>query len=139
MKQSGIRNSAGLAFGASWVAAIAAIVVGTVAVAAPRPEAMADGYITGTVTSSNGPEAGVWVIAETTETKTPLIKIVVTDDAGRYTLPEMPEATYRVWVRGYGLADSDPIEGRPGDRDLALTAVVAESPEEAAKVYPGNY
>ena len=100
---------------------------------------MADGYITGRVTGSDGPEAGVWVIAETDELRTPFTKIVVTDDEGRYTLPELPEATYRVWVRGYGLVDSAPVEGRPGDRDLALTAVVAPSPAEAARVYPADY
>lgn len=107
--------------------------------AAPRPAAMADGYITGTVQSNSGPEAGVWVIAETSELKTPFIKIVVTDDDGRYVLPELPEATYNVWVRGYGLVDSTPVEGRPGDRGLALTATIAETPQQAAQVYPGNY
>ena len=107
--------------------------------AAPRPENMADGYITGVVTSEAGAEAGVWVIAETEELKTPFIKIVVTDDDGHFVLPEMPVATYNVWVRGYGLSDSDPIEGRPGDRDLELTAVVAATPQEAAAVYPADY
>jgi hypothetical protein len=120
-------------------ASLACLAAVSVATAAPRPEAMADGYITGQVTSSDGPEAGVWVIAETDELRTAFIKIVVTDDQGRYALPELPEATYRVWVRGYGLADSTPIEGRPGDRDLALTAVVAATPAEAARVYPADY
>lgn len=124
--------------GACLLASIAIGLTG-LAEAAPRPAAMADGYITGRVTSSEGPEAGVWVIAETSELKTPFIKIVVTDDDGRYVLPELPEATYRVWVRGYGLVDSEPVEGRPGDRDLALTAVVAASPQEAARVYPADY
>jgi len=64
--------------------------------AAPRPENMADGYITGVVESADGPEAGVWVIAETAELKTPFIKIVVTDDDGRFVLPELPVATYSV-------------------------------------------
>jgi hypothetical protein len=98
-----------------------------------------EGYITGRVTSTNGPEAGVWVIAETHETNTPYVKIVVTDDEGRYTLPQMPDATYDVWVRGYGLADSAKVEGRPGDRNLDLTAVVAADAQEAAKVYPADY
>jgi len=98
-----------------------------------------DGYITGKVTSEDGPEAGVWVIAETKETNTPYIKIVVTDDDGNYVLPQLPEATYNVWVRGYGLADSESVEGRPGDRDLDLTAVVASTPAEAAEVYPADY
>jgi hypothetical protein len=62
--------------------------------------------IAGTVTSTKGPEAGVWVIAETTDLPTKLIKIVVTDDRGRYLLPDLPPANYTVWVRGYGLVDS---------------------------------
>lgn len=106
---------------------------------ADRLELIPEGYITGTVASENGPEAGVWVIAETHETNTPFIKIVVTDDEGRYVLPQLPEHTFNVWVRGYGLVDSEPVEGRPGDRDLDLTAIVAETPEEAAKVYPPDY
>ncbi|MEP7305512.1 MAG: carboxypeptidase-like regulatory domain-containing protein [Acidobacteriota bacterium] len=67
--------------------------------------AASDGYIGGTVRSSQGPEAGVWVIAETKELPTNFIKIVVTDDQGRFTVPELPAATYSVWVRGYGLSD----------------------------------
>src|SRR4051794_582650 len=62
--------------------------------------------IGGVVTGPRGPEAGVWVIAETTELPTTLRKIVVTDDRGRFVLPDLPNATYRVWVRGYGLIDS---------------------------------
>ena len=60
------------------------------------------GFIQGAVESSSGPEAGVWVIAETNDLPTKLIKIVVTDDRGRYVLPEMPSANYNIWVRGYG-------------------------------------
>ena len=124
-----------------FAAGIAALIASVLCCAANAQEARrpADGFIGGVVTSSRGPEAGVWVIAETAELKTPFIKIVVTDDAGRYVLPQLPEATYNVWVRGYGLADSDKIEGRPGDTALNLTAKVASSPAEAAKVYPGNY
>ena len=113
-------------------------ILGAGAAFAARP-VLPDGFISGKVASSRGPEAGVWVIAETTELKTPFVKIVVTDDEGRYVLPQLPEATYRVWVRGYGLADSMPVEGRPGDTGLDLTAVIASSPQEAAKIYPGNY
>jgi hypothetical protein len=122
---------------AAAVAAVGASVVWCAsAQEARRP---AEGFISGVVASSRGPEAGVWVIAETTELKTPFIKIVVTDDAGRYVLPQLPTATYAVWVRGYGLADSDKAKGRPGDAALNLTAKLASSPAEAAKVYPGNY
>src|SRR5262245_14774262 len=71
------------------------------------------GYIQGTVRSSAGPEAGVWVIAETKDLPTGMIKSVVTDDQGRYVLPDMPAANYSVWVRGYGLADSKPVTAKP--------------------------
>ena len=119
-------------------AAAAALAIGATA-SAQRQVDLPEGYITGVVESANGPEAGVWVIAETNDLKTPFTKIVVTDDDGRYVLPELPEATYNVWVRGYGLVDSEPVEGRPGDRGLALDAIVAETRQEAARVYPANH
>src|SRR5687768_10642470 len=68
----------------------------------------------GTVTGASGPEAGVWVIAETRDLPTPFAKIVVTDDRGRYLIPDLPKATYSVWVRGYGLADSTKTQTAPG-------------------------
>src|SRR5712675_1006671 len=86
----------------------------------------------GVVSSTNGPEAGVWVIAETTDLPTKFVKIVVTDDLGRYVLPELPKANYDVWVRGYGLVDSPRTKATPG-RALDLTAVVAPSPVAAAE------
>jgi len=51
-----------------------------------------DDDIGGAVTSPKGPEAGVWVIAETTDLPTKFVKIVVTDDKGRYLLPQLPKA-----------------------------------------------
>ncbi|MCP5146127.1 MAG: carboxypeptidase regulatory-like domain-containing protein [Gammaproteobacteria bacterium] len=101
--------------------------------------ATAADFIEGTVTSGDGPEAGVWVIAQTTELGTPLIKIVVTDEKGRYVLPDLPDATYRVWVRGYGLKDSTAVNARPGDPALALKAEQARDAHEAALVYPPDY
>ncbi len=94
--------------------------------------------IGGVVTSAKGPEAGVWVIAETTELPTRFRKIVVTDDRGRYLIPDLPKAHYKVWVRGYGLTDSAPVAGE-GGKHLALTAVVAPTPQAAAQYYPANY
>jgi hypothetical protein len=94
--------------------------------------------IGGTVTSSNGPEAGVWVIAETDDLGTKFRKIVVTNDHGQYLLPQLPKATYKVWVRGYGLVDSPPVKTTPGTT-LALTAVVAPTPQAAAESYPADY
>src|SRR5436190_9352484 len=92
----------------------------------------------GVVTSASGPEAGVWVIAETTDLPTKLAKIVVTDDRGRYLLPELPKARYQVWVRGYGLVDSPMVQAMPG-RTLDLTAVIAPTPAAAAEYYPAIY
>jgi hypothetical protein len=92
----------------------------------------------GVVTSANGPEAGVWVIAETTELPTKFAKIVVTDDRGRYVMPDLPKADYRVWVRGYGLVDSSQVRTAPG-KILNLNAVVAPNAAAAAEYYPAIY
>jgi hypothetical protein len=92
----------------------------------------------GVVTSPNGPEAGVWVIAETTDLPTKFAKIVVTDDQGRYVMPDLPEANYHVWVRGYGLVDSPKVQTAPG-KILNLNAVVAPSAAAAAEYYPAIY
>ncbi|HLI22828.1 MAG TPA: carboxypeptidase-like regulatory domain-containing protein, partial [Stellaceae bacterium] len=95
--------------------------------------------ISGTVTSVHGPEAGVWVIAETTELPTKFAKIVVTDDKGRYLIPDLPEADYGVWVRGYGLVDSPKVKGIPGNDHLDLTAIPAPTAADAAMYYPAIY
>tara|TARA_B100001123_G_scaffold438792_1_gene574333 strand:- start:18870 stop:21053 length:2184 start_codon:yes stop_codon:yes gene_type:complete len=100
---------------------------------------MSDGYISGIVESQNGGEAGVWVIAETDELDTKFAKIVVTDDDGRFVLPELPDATYDVWVRGYGLVDSEKVHLSPNRDGVLLEAVVAPTPAAAAEYYPGNY
>jgi hypothetical protein len=91
--------------------------------------------IGGVVTSTDGPEAGVWVIAETDDFDTFYAKIVVTDDQGRYVVPDLPDADYNVWVRGYGLADSELTAANPGDT-VNLDAIVAPSAAVAAEVYP---
>jgi hypothetical protein len=92
----------------------------------------------GVVTGPKGPEAGVWVIAETTDLPTKFAKIVVTDDRGRYLLPDLPKANYSVWVRGYGLVDSAKVQAAPG-KVLNLTATVAPNPRAAAQYYPAGY
>jgi hypothetical protein len=94
--------------------------------------------IGGLVTSMKGPEAGVWVIAETTDLPTKFVRIVVTDDRGRYLLPGLPKANYSVWVRGYGLVDSARVQAAPG-KILNLTAVVAPDAHAAAEYYPAIY
>ncbi len=92
----------------------------------------------GVVTGPKGPEAGVWVIAETTDLPTKFAKIVVTDEQGRYVVPDLPKANYSVWVRGYGLVDSPKTQATPG-KALNLTAVVAPNPRAAAEYYPAGY
>ena len=87
--------------------------------------------IAGVVTGPNGPEAGVWVIAETAELPTTLVKIVVTASRGRYVIPELPTASYSVWVRGYGLVDSPKLRAAPGTT-LKQTAVIAADAHAAA-------
>ena len=99
---------------------------------------MASGDIGGTVTGPDGPEAGVWVIAETRDLGTRYAKIVVTDDQGHYLIPDLPQADYDVWVRGYGLVDSEKTQASPGD-NLELTAVPAPNEAAAAKYYPAGY
>jgi len=92
----------------------------------------------GTVRDTSGPEAGVWVIAETNDLPTRYIKIVVTDDRGRYVIPALPKATYDVWVRGYGLVDSPKVRTAPG-KIVNLTATPAPNAEAAAQYYPADY
>src|SRR5216684_3815193 len=94
--------------------------------------------LAGVVTSANGSEAGVWVIAETNDLPTKFTKIVVTDDRGRYLIPELPKANYGVWVRGYGLVDSPKAQAAPG-KILDLHAVVAPNAAAAAEYYPAIY
>ena len=96
--------------------------------------------IGGLVVNSNGqkPEAGVWVIAETTELPTPFRRIVVTDDQGQFLVPDLPKASYRLWIRGYGLRDSDFVAASRGDQ-VKLQVASARDAQEAAKIYPGNY
>ncbi|HEX6530284.1 MAG TPA: carboxypeptidase-like regulatory domain-containing protein, partial [Burkholderiales bacterium] len=94
--------------------------------------------ISGVVTGPKGPEAGVWVIAETTDLPTRFARIVVTDDKGRYLIPDLPLANYNVWVRGYGLVDSPKLRAVPG-RQLNLGAVPAPNATAAAQYYPAIY
>jgi hypothetical protein len=94
--------------------------------------------IGGVVASSKGPEAGVWVIAETTDLPTRYIKEVVTDDEGRYVIPDLPKARYTVWARGYGLTDSPKVQTEPG-KLVNLKPAVAPDAKTAAQLYPANY
>src|ERR1041384_4484671 len=91
--------------------------------------------IGGVVHGANGPEAGVWVIAETTDLPTRYTKIVVTDDQGRFLVPELPKANYSVWVRGYGLGRF----ARRGGQSLDPKAAAAPGAAADAQNYPPIY
>src|SRR5258708_6160673 len=94
----------------------------------------------GVVLNSNGakPEAGVWVVAETKSLPVPFRKIVVTDDQGRFLVPDLPGGSYELWVRGYGLKDSDRVKASLGGT-VKLQISNAANPQEAAKIYPASY
>ena len=119
--------------------AIAAFLAATPArLSAQSAVAISRNDIGGVVTGPHGPEAGVWVIAETHDLPTRYAKMVVTDDRGRYVVPDLPKAKYEVWVRGYGLIDSPKVVSEPG-RHLNLTAVPAPNDAAAAQYYPAIY
>jgi hypothetical protein len=117
---------------------LAALLAAPVHVRAQTAVAIDNDDIGGVVTGANGPEAGVWVIAETTDLPTRFAKMVVTDDQGRYVVPDLPKAKYKVWVRGYGLVDSPKVDSEPG-KQLNLRAVPAPDAATAAHYYPAIY
>ena len=122
------------------IAALLAASLGTTSARQTRGEGIRidSDDIGGTVTSANGPEAGVWVIAETSDLPTRYIKEVVTDGRGRYLIPDLPKATYSVWARGYGLVDSPKVQTEPG-KLVDLKPSVAPDAKAAAQYYPANY
>src|SRR5690606_25245312 len=123
----------------SAAALAAALAAATSAHAQTSADVEIDGDdIGGVVMSRDGPEAGVWVIAETSERDTRFARIVVTDDQGRFVVPDLPDAAYSVWVRGYGLVDSQRVATRPGE-PVALTVTPATDPAVAAETYPAIY
>ena len=104
-------------------------------VAPPAVVAIDADDIGGRVVGPRGPEAGVWVVAETRELPTRFIRIVATDDEGRFVVPDLPPANYEVFVRGYGLVDSARVRARPGQL-LELAATPAPDAAAAARIYP---
>ena len=72
---------------------LAACAAGTGSREDDSTERIGENDLGGVVKSANGPEAGVWVIAETSDLPTKFAKIVVTDDQGRYVMPGLPKAT----------------------------------------------
>ncbi|MCY3846317.1 MAG: carboxypeptidase-like regulatory domain-containing protein, partial [Acidobacteria bacterium] len=131
-------SRSGIGVGFAAVVIVTASLVAVLAGQTPGGSIPMDGDdIAGAVTGPDGPEAGVWVVAETRDLPTRFIRSVVTDDAGRYLLPDLPPATYDVWVRGYGLVDSEKVRAEPGAR-LDLTAVPAPDAAAAAEYYPAQ-
>src|SRR5437868_9041430 len=126
--------------GGSFAILLSAASMGTAAAqpAAAQQAQPGAGDLTGVVTGANGPEAGVWVIAETRDLPTKYVRIVVTDDRGNYLMPDLPKANYDVWVRGYGLVDSAKVKAAPG-KTLNLKSVVAPNPRAAADYYPAGF
>ncbi|HTV26650.1 MAG TPA: carboxypeptidase regulatory-like domain-containing protein [Xanthobacteraceae bacterium] len=118
--------------------AIAMFLAATPAPANAQNVGISKNDIGGVVAGPHGPEAGVWVIAETHDTPTRFAKMVVTDDRGRYVVPDLPKGNYDVWVRGYGLIDSPKVKSAPGQH-LNLTAVLAPNDAAAAQYYPAIY
>ena len=117
---------------------LAAVIILTACDPAAGPTPIDDDYIAGVVAGPGGPEAGVWVIAETGDLPTRFARIVVTDDRGRYLIPDLPEASYDLWVRGYGLVDSEKLRASPG-MTRYLTAVPAPDAQTAAEYYPSGF
>ena len=134
------RSLAALAYTVSTAALIAttSLVPTTAKAQAPAVVAIDSDDIGGVVRSATGPEAGVWVIAETRDLPVRFIRTVVTDDQGRYVIPDLPKANYDIWVRGYGLVDSAKVKSEPG-KQLNLTAVTAPDEAAAAHYYPAAY
>jgi len=135
-----MRNRKALYSGVAAIAIAAALAFAPEPVMAQQSPAVSIGEkdLGGVVTGPNGPEAGVWVIAETRDLPTRMVKIVVTDDQGRFVVPDLPKANYTVWVRGYGLVDGPKVQTAPG-KLLSLTAVPAPTEAAAAEYYPPVY
>ena len=119
---------------------LAASLLGVAHGQAPRATIALDpDDIGGVVTSDRGPEAGVWVIAETTDLPTKFVRIVVTDDQGRYVAARSAEGVLRRlgarlrarrWSTGSGCARQDAEPSSPSPRPIARAA---------AEYYPAGY
>jgi hypothetical protein len=127
-----------LALAVLWLGVAPGIGMSAVALAAGDDVHVGKSDIGGVVLGDQGPEAGVWVIAERSDLPTRYAKIVVTDDLGRYLVPDLPPGNYQLWVRGYGLADSASVSARPGSA-LSLVARTAATVAIASRIYPPAY
>lgn len=100
-----------------------------------RPTPMDPDDVAGLVVSLKGPEAGVWVIAESRALPTKFVRIVVTNEEGRYVLPDLPNGPYEVFARGYGFVDSRRVKVWPGQQ-LFIGVVEAPATEDGGKGDP---
>src|SRR3982750_2765405 len=139
MLMKGMRNFFLGGAGLCLMAVAAPAVFGASAALAAEAVAIDKDDIGGVVRNPSGqPEAGVWVIAESHDLAVRYIKIVVTDDQGRYVIPDLPRARYSVWARGYGLVDSAKVTSEPG-KIVNVAATPAPTAADAAKYYPAIY
>ena len=89
-----------------------------------------DDDMAGVVSGPRGPEAGVWVIAETTDLATKFVRIVVTDDQGRYLDARLAEGDLqRVGAR---LRPRRFAEGRRRRRARRSTSTAVAAPNARA-------
>jgi hypothetical protein len=132
---TGNKSSLSLLSAALLGTALVAVVPTVASAQAPNVKA---NEIGGVVTGANGPEAGVWVIAETTDLPTKYVRIVATDDQGRYLIPDLPRGSYTVWARGYGLVDSAKAKTDLG-KAVNIKSVAAPNEAAAAEYYPAIY
>ena len=72
------------------------------------------------------------------EEATGITRTVVSNDRGRFVVPDLPSASYTVWVRGYGLVDSAKTTAKPGQH-LTIAATPAPNEAAAAHYYPAIY
>ena len=118
--------------------AIALSIVGIAAQRSSDPIAIDADDLAGIVSGPKGPEAGAWVIAETTDLPTRSHGSSSRTIAAGICCPTCPRRTLQVWVRGYGLVDSPKVQATPG-KLVNLTAVVAPDARAAAQYYPAGY
>ena len=79
----------------------------------------------GVATSATGVEAGVRVIAETTDLPTKMAKIVVSDDRGRYLIPDLPQTNYTSGFVDTGWSTPPKSNPRLEMPDLGASAFLA--------------
>src|SRR3712207_1193685 len=106
-------------------------------VAAPAPPHVGPADIGGTVTGPKGPEAGVWVIAETSEVPTKYAKVFDTDDGDRDLNPDPTRRSYSVIMHDIGRVHTQKRHETQGGT-LALRPVQAARARALDEYYPAG-